>query len=232
MFMAYANYGTFKQYRNEIENILHRMLSTNHPGDLDEQGVPAYLEGFYWSREIFWKRIQVSTQSILEKHGGKCIDFGCGSGILLPFLDPIFEIVYAVDIAPKFAQDFINFWTDSVQHPLKNIYLFNKLEYNDLTHNSIDLILALDSLEHVDNIKDVLLKMKDLLKPGGSILISGPTENLFYRIGRKIVGFSGHYHRRSIYDIEKEINKYFKIKSVHKIGFPFTLFLLIDAEKR
>ena len=33
------------------------MLSAHPKGALDEQGVPAYLEGFYWSRYIFWRRI-------------------------------------------------------------------------------------------------------------------------------------------------------------------------------
>ena len=230
--MTYAIYNTFNQYRNTVENILREMLLAHPHGALDEQGVPAYVESMYWSRSIFWKRIQLSAQSVLEKPGGKCIDFGCGTGVLLPFLNPLFDFVYAVDISPKFAQDFISSWTQSVQQSLPNIYLFDKLEDIGESENSVDLILALDSLEHVDNLNDVLLQMKHILKPEGRILISGPTENLFYRIGRKIVGYSGDYHHRSIYDIERETKKYFQIKSIKRIGLPFVLFLLIDAEKR
>ena len=229
--MTYSIYNTFNQYRNEAENILRKMLSVHPKGALDEQGVPAYIESLYWSRSIFWRRIRISAKSVLEKPGGKCIDFGCGTGILLPLLSSLFDSVYAVDIAPEFARDFISSWTQSTQQSLANIHLSDKLEDIGESENSVDLILALDSLEHVDNLHDILIQMKHILKPGGRLLISGPTENLFYRIGRKIVGYSGDYHNRSVYDIEKEAKKYFQIKSIKRIGLPFVLFLLIDAEK-
>jgi 2-polyprenyl-3-methyl-5-hydroxy-6-metoxy-1,4-benzoquinol methylase len=225
-------FNSFNEYRNETEKIL-RIISSAHPeGALDDQGVPAYLTGLNWSRSIFWKRLKTSTQSISEKPGGKCIDFGCGTGILLPFLNPLFDTVYAIDIHLNSAREFIALWNHSGQQPLSNIHLFDTLEDINALENSIDLIIALDSLEHVDNLDKILLKMKYLLKPEGRLLISGPTENLFYRLGRTIVGFSGNYHLRSIYDIKKIVKKHFQIRSIKRIGLPFVLFLLIDAEKR
>ena len=198
--------NTFNEYRNTVEKILQRISSVHPAGALDDQGVPAYISGFYWSRLIFWRRIKVSVQSILKRPGGNCIDFGCGTGVLLPVLNRLFNTVYAIDISPNITREFISFWNQCAQKTLFNIYLFEKLEDIDALQGSIDLIIALDSLEHVDNIEGILFQMKYFLKPGGRILISGPTENLFYRLGRKIVGFSGDYHRRSIYDIKALVN--------------------------
>jgi hypothetical protein len=49
-------------------------------------------------------------------------------------------------------------------------------------------------LEHVEERPALLESMKRWLAPGGRLVISGPTENALYRFGRRLVGFTGHYH--------------------------------------
>jgi len=222
----------FKYYKKSVLEILRIVASHHAAGSMDEQGVPAYLEGSYWSRWVFWHRLNLASQYITRTTGSACMDFGCGSGVLLPLLDLQFEKVYAVDIMPDLAFDFVRLWTDTAQRELTHIQFSSSLENAGIPANSLDLLLALDSLEHVDNLEETLVQMEQLLKPGGLLLISGPTENMFYRLGRRIVGFSGHYHHRSVYDIRKAVANLFLIRSVRKVRVPFTLFLLIEAEKR
>jgi len=231
--MIDLDYSNFNVYKKAVMKTLHITASRRNPGTMDEQGIPAYLEGSCWSRWVFWRRTYLASQFISQRPaGGQCVDFGCGPGVMLPLLASQFDIVNAIDIRLDLAQDFAKLWTEHTCQNMTGIRYYDSLESADMRPDSIDLILALDSLEHVDILQDVLASMNRLLKPGGHLLISGPTENLFYRLGRKIVGFSGHYHRRSVYDIEKAVSKLFKIRSVKNVNFPFTLFLVMDVQKR
>ena len=53
---------------------------------------------------------------------------------------------------------------------------------------SFDIIYALDVLEHINDLEPYVTLFSKLLVPGGTVIISGPTENIFYKIGRKIAG--------------------------------------------
>jgi len=39
------------------------------------------------------------------------------------------------------------------------------------------------------------------------LIVSGPTENRAYELGRWIAGFSGDYHVRSVFDVEHDVAK-------------------------
>ena len=45
------------------------------------------------------------------------------------------------------------------------------------------------------------------LRAGGVLIVSGPTENRAYALGRWLAGFSGDYHVRSIFDVEDDVAK-------------------------
>ncbi|HVJ00465.1 MAG TPA: methyltransferase domain-containing protein [Sphingomonas sp.] len=67
---------------------------------------------------------------------------------------------------------------------------------------SYDAIFAIDSLEHNVDFAELLDVLATKLAPGGVFILSGPTENALYRLGRRIAGFDGHYHETTIYAIE------------------------------
>jgi hypothetical protein len=52
------------------------------------------------------------------------------------------------------------------------------------------------------NFAELLEILVRKLAPGGVLILSGPTENGLYRLGRRIAGFDGHYHETTIYHIE------------------------------
>jgi len=45
------------------------------------------------------------------------------------------------------------------------------------------------------------------LKPGGSLLVSLPTEGWIYRVGRRLAGFDGHHHVHDAKSIDAKIRR-------------------------
>jgi 2-polyprenyl-6-hydroxyphenyl methylase/3-demethylubiquinone-9 3-methyltransferase len=197
-----------------------------------------YLQAFAVSRWIFWKRLSITCRLLVARRGTACVDFGCGFGLLLPYLSPRYDAVYGVDLAPQFARDFLARWSADAGREPDNISICSGLPELGLPDHAVDLILALDVLEHVDDLPTVLQHMARLLKPQGLLLVSGPTENGMYRLGRSIgqrfagSEFSGHYHHRNIYDVQRELEKVFTVKIVRRLVYPLTFFVLLGAERR
>jgi 2-polyprenyl-3-methyl-5-hydroxy-6-metoxy-1,4-benzoquinol methylase len=101
-----------------------------------------------------------------------------------------------------------------------------------LTPKSFDLINALDVLEHVDDLSTTLRDLLNLLKPGGRLVISGPTENTFYKIGRKLAGpeFSGEYHERGTAEIKRELARGAGVRQIATLYWPAPLFEIFVAQ--
>lgn len=113
-----------------------------------------------------------------------------------------------------------------------NVQYFSKLTHLENYMGKVDLIIAMDVLEHVDDLNDILCNFNDLLSLNGSILVSGPTENLLYKIGRKLANYSGEYHTSNIHDIVSQLGKLFTIHR-YKTLFPvFDFFEIYIAKKK
>ncbi|MBN1456382.1 MAG: hypothetical protein JW912_00840, partial [Sedimentisphaerales bacterium] len=102
--------------------------------------------------------------------------------------------------------------------------------YRDLMEirdNKYDIIFALDVFEHIANIVKYIDKLKELSHNRTMIIISGPTESLFYKFGRKLAGFSGDYHITNIYEVERHFKlSGLKRTDLKRLFFPLTLFRL------
>jgi hypothetical protein len=57
------------------------------------------------------------------------------------------------------------------------------------------------------------------------IVISSPTENLCYRLGRMIARFLGHYHRMNIKEIEREFANRLLFECARSIRCPVPVIL-------
>jgi 2-polyprenyl-3-methyl-5-hydroxy-6-metoxy-1,4-benzoquinol methylase len=102
---------------------------------------------------------------------------------------------------------------------------------SQLTPKSFDLINALDVLEHVDDLPRTLSELLNLLKPGGRLVVSGPTENILYQIGRRLAGpeYSGEYHERGIAEIKHELTRLAHIQQIATLYWPIPLFEVFVA---
>jgi SAM-dependent methyltransferase len=101
----------------------------------------------------------------------------------------------------------------------------------DLPRASFDLIVALDVLEHVENLPDTLADLHALLRPGGQIVISGPTENFLYRLGRALAGpeYSGSYHERGISEVRMQLAERMQVIPIATLYWSFPLFDIFAA---
>jgi len=159
----------------------------------------------------------------------KVLDFGCGSGVMLSFLAQHSQHVTALDID-----------LDPLERVKKYIPLGENVLVLDakqspisqLAPKSFDLINALDVLEHVDDLPGTLTDLLNLLKPGGQLIVSGPTENILYQVGRKLAGpeYSGEYHERGTAEIKRELARMAHVRQIATLYWPIPLFEVFVAQ--
>ena len=83
-------------------------------------------------------------------------------------------------------------------------------------------IFALDVLEHVEE-AELPARSTDfqaLLAPGGRLIVSGPTESFMYQLARRVAGFHNAYHHRSIFDIERVLEKRWRAEQRVRVPAP------------
>lgn len=201
----------FNTYKANFRTVIRVVLSESEQGRLDEAGFPAYSHPNPLINWLFWQRLHKVMNFIEQKAPyERVLDFGCGSGVMLPFLCGISTRVIAMDI------DLLPFEQISrLQQFPANLDVHNAREVTlkYLPKASLDLIVATDVLEHVDDLPGILENMKALLRPGGQIVISGPTENVLYKIGRKLAGpeYSGDYHERGICEVRELLSRQMQV---------------------
>ena len=65
---------------------------------LDEIGFPAYSHTNPLINWLFWKRLHTVMDYVNGRHPTPALDFGCGSGVMLPFLSRVSAEVVAADV--------------------------------------------------------------------------------------------------------------------------------------
>jgi len=111
------------------------------------------------------------------------------------------------------------------------VTILSASKLNELSPGQFDIITALDVLEHVPDLDETIVRLGNLLKPGGKLVVCGPTENAFYRLGRRLAGFSGAYHLRNIEDIRQSVHKQFSTVNLGTIYPWLPLFKLFEAAR-
>ncbi len=220
----------FQAYKDRYRSAIRSVLRDSERGRLDEAGFPAYSHRNPLINWLFWQRLHTAMQYI-ENHGpyGQILDFGCGSGVMLSFLSQHSQHVTAVDI------DLVPLERVKKYIPLEeNVLVLDATQtpISQLAPKSFDLINALDVLEHVADLPRTLTELLNLLKPGGQLVVSGPTENILYQIGRKLAGpeYSGDYHERGIGEIKRELDRLALVRQIATLYWPIPLFEVFVAQ--
>ncbi len=226
------NNSEFNAYKSDFRAVIRKALAESEPGRLDEAGFPAYSHPNPLINYLFWQRLR-KVMDYLERDAPyeHVLDFGCGSGVMLPFLCGISARVTALDV------DLLPFERVSRRRPFPpnlQVHDVREVSLKDLLPASFDRIIATDVLEHVDDLPGTLNDMQTLLKPfdksqgkpGGQIVISGPTENILYQIGRKLAGpeYSGDYHERSILEVRDLLGRQMQVIPIATLYWPAPLF--------
>ena len=168
----------------------------------DEMALPSYCHGNPLIRRLFWKRLQLGLELLGPTREERCLDFGSGTGVLLPALSKRCARVYAADLLPEPARRMVQ------RRNLHNVQVLDSAlpTLDDIGGTPLDAIVALDVLEHVDDLPGTVRHFATLLRPGGRVIMSGPTETPVYRLGRVLAGFAGkgHYHHTDVFDIRQQ----------------------------
>lgn len=193
--------STARGLQVEAEELRTNTAQLGSQDERDEMAVPSYCHGNPLIRWLFWKRLRVALELLQATGAERCLDFGAGSGVLLPALSARCARVYAADLLPGPARHMVE------RRHLQNVQVLDSAlpTLADVEGKPLDAIMALDVLEHVDDLPGTIASFAKLLRPGGRVIMSGPTETPLYKLGRVVAGFAGkgHYHHTNVFDIRQ-----------------------------
>ena len=184
----------------------------------DEMAVPSYCHANPLVRWLFWTRLDVAVDLAQLAPGGAVLEFGIGSGVLLPsFRRYGQQRVVGVDVELRPAQAM----ADRLGVQTELVKAADFPAWAGAEQGKFDTVFALDVLEHVgnDELEQVSRSFAQLLKPGGCLIVSGPTESLAYKVGRFVAGFENRYHHRNIFDIEQVLARRWAAVCVRRVPF-------------
>jgi len=181
--------------------------------DWEESCVPSYCHPNPLAAAVSWMRIFEAAKLAgkVQPAPGRVLDFGSSVGEIghiVADLEARYDYIEQSDRASQF-----------LQSRLPDARRTTLIEAPD---RSYDWVLAIDALEHNDNYARLLEELAEKVANGGVLVLSGPTENRLYRLGRRIAGFSGAYHKTTIYQIEQAAES--RLRLLHRTtilpGFP------------
>lgn len=195
--------------------------------DRDEMAIPSYLHSNPLIRWLMWRRYEVVADLIGDGTNQTALEFGCGMGLFLPELDRRFDRTFAVDLYPDYAMSLSD---------RRGLTIDFVTTLDQISDGEVDVIVAADVLEHVEDLPHYLSKFSAILKPGGRLIVSGPTENIVYKIGRIMAGFGdkGDYHHTNIGRLIDDITAH-EFECVRTVRLPHrlapTLFKVCEFKK-
>jgi len=138
------------------------------------------------------------------KNSGRLLEIGCGTGKLLNELQKYYS-VFGIDISPyaisEASKTIIN----------KNLNVLD-IEKGKIIGN-YDIIIAFDILEHLNNPKNAIIKIKKSLKESGIFILSVPNNyGLYGKIITRVFNFIDKTHISTF-------NRNFWIKILQEEGF-------------
>ena len=187
---------------------------------IEESCIPSYVHHNRLAALVAWLRLTAAAKLYHRlTPAGDVLDFGASCGELYHLLK--FEEAYHYIETNEILVDALTKWIPSARR--QDLYTLEKARYG--------AIFALDVFEHLDDIEGVLTRLLLSLRPSGILVLSGPTENFLYHIGRKISGFGGHYHTTDIYDIETIVSQKMNRLALKNVPWGIPLFRVSTWEK-
>ena len=182
------------------------MAATVSDEDRDEMAIPSYLHSNPAMRYMAWWRVEAVAAYFRalvrssDQRLSTVMDFGCGTGVLFDEALKAANTLYGVDLVLDPARLLVEEWD------LESVLLMKPDEaFESIPPGSLDAIIAAEVLEHIEPVDGTLDFFRDRLAPGGTLLVSLPTESALYRLGRRLAGFEGHYHESNAANVHEKI---------------------------
>ena len=192
--------------------------------------VPEYQSKNPIVRWLFERRLRVALRYLQQTNSRVIADIGCGDGSFIKLVQATkvpYDTVYGLDLNPAVVQlaDEIPGVTFRVEH----------LEETHLPDASIDAIVCLDTLEHIEHLQAPLHEYARVLRPGGFLITSEPVESTLYKSLRFVLkgtysqesgpGAGVHYHNaRQIDAIVRQAGFTRCTRTQIPVVWPFDLF--------
>ncbi len=149
--------------------------------------------------ELFWRSHQSMLALSQSTQRRRVLDFGGGNGVLLPTLSKRFDEVVCVDLNVDIAAEVVRLYG------LTNVRVIGGDIFDQaLPDGHFDTITAASVLEHILDLDRLARELQRILSDGGELLASAPSENRFYELGRRLVGYTKPWDHH--YDGEYIIN--------------------------
>jgi len=190
-----------------------------------EEIVPEYRSRIPLVRYLFWRRIRIALVLIHLKKGNRVLDVGCGNGYLLK------------ELSLKH-KNWHGFGVD-IYSEVRNIklpgctFLVGDICSLPFPDDHFDFVFALDVLEHIWKLEQAMKEIKRVLKNGGILIVSGPTETVFYKLCRfllkgtfsQVKGPASEHYCDITQIIQRIKQNNFRIDNIRKLPFlrPFVL---------
>jgi 2-polyprenyl-3-methyl-5-hydroxy-6-metoxy-1,4-benzoquinol methylase len=184
-----------RDYRQKYEQLFQFFVAGRKANECDESALPSYVHPNRMMSALFWKRIDTALRLAEDLTDKRILDFGAGGGVLFRYLK---ERHCRITACEKHFSSLTAEVGRALDIPIELIH-----DLRDVEGQQYDRIFALDVLEHVEQLELCIEQLIGACHERGRIILSGPTENRLYKLGRRMAGFSGHYHVRNIYQVEK-----------------------------
>jgi 2-polyprenyl-3-methyl-5-hydroxy-6-metoxy-1,4-benzoquinol methylase len=185
------------------------------PNDELDDPLPYYYRPLVG--KLYKRRIQLGL-NLLSKKYGNVLEFGYGSGLLLPSLAPISISLFGIDITSE---------PDVVNETLNKLNIKANLKKGDITKanypdQSFDLIVGFSVFEHIADPDEILSEMHRILKPGGNLLVGMPRVDKTMSKMFSLIGFNNidDHHVKNHQDFIQNALKYFVLVKRNRLpGF-------------
>ncbi len=182
-----ARVGVVRLERSRMEELVARLGHDDTPRVYNDRNVLV--------RELFWRRLGALLGLSRATGRDRVLDFGGGNGVLAATLSRLYHEVVCVDLRTEMVEEIAR------REGLRNVSVrAGDLRTLGLPDDHFDTIVAADVLEHILDLDSLVSEFGRLLAPGGELLVSAPSENRFYELGRRVFRYTkpaDHYHPAS-----------------------------------
>jgi len=153
-----------------------------------------YAHPFFIARDIFWQRLE-RVFDYLARSTNKTdnvLDFGGGSGVFCKALSQLYNKITIIDLDTEEVENIIQ------HYHLDNVECVNSDINKYTSKEKYDVIIATDVLEHFKDLSEPLNFFKKFLAYNGLLIVTLPTENKLYEVGRRIINKKkpiDHFHK-------------------------------------